>query len=44
MGMKPKTKGNIIMALVILVMATVMISAIILRLQVDKLYFRWLMD
>lgn len=42
--MKPKTKGNIIMAVTTLVVVIVIILSIMLKIKLDKLYFNWLIN
>lgn len=42
--MKTKTKGNIIMAVTVFIMVTVMVLAIMLGMWLDKLYFNWLIN
>lgn len=42
--MKPKTKGNIIMAVAALVAVIVIILSIMLKIKLDKLYFNWLIN
>lgn len=42
--MKTKTKGNIIMAVAVFIMVTVMVLTIMLGMWLDKLYFNWLIN
>lgn len=42
--MKTKTKGNIIMAVAVFIMVTVMVLAIMLGMWLGKLYFNWLIN
>lgn len=44
MGIKTKTKGNIIMAVAVFIIVTVMVLAIMLGIWLDKLYFNLLIN
>lgn len=44
MGLSPKTKGNIITTVAIIIMVTVVIISIALSMCLDKLYFKWLIS